>query len=491
MSAIDYLTQAQALIAQALGELQPAPVNNVVRIKTTDNLQKAIDGAISGTTILVQPGVYDGIILRGRIANISILPDTTNLPVGRIDPSYTSGLIQLRANVGPLPTNIISEPGASGYNLVGFCLIPGRNDVAMVELGSDTTGLVTDQPDNVILDRCLFIADPNNGGKRAINGNCRSFSLINSYGDNFWFSDDAQVFATDNGPGPYLIQNNYMVSSGENIIFGGGDSISPAMMPGNVIIRGNYLTKPLSWMGKAGATIKNSFELKACQHALIENNIMENVWVNGQAGMLLQFTPRNQNGAAIWSGLNDITFQYNLVRNGAGGLSITGVDNNHPSARTNLIKVLNNLFMNFDQVKFGPNGRCLQIIDGPNNFEYAFNTIVNIAGLNSAVNFSGLPCDNLNIHDNVLSEGAYGMIGDDSGVGVPSWNTYTKTSQFNNNLIQRTTTERVVNYPGVGNVVVNGAALDANYKPLPSYGLPNAGVNIDLLKQKLGLTSLN
>ena len=42
--------------------------------------------------------------------------------------------------------------------------------------------------------------------------------------------------------------------------------------------------------------VKNLFELKNARNVLVERNVFENNWANGQAGYAILFTPRNQEG---------------------------------------------------------------------------------------------------------------------------------------------------------------------------------------------------
>ncbi len=93
-------------------------------------------------------------------------------------------------------------------------------------------------------------------------------------------------------------------------------------------------------------SVKNLFELKNARHVLIENNLFENNWANAQMGYAILFTPRNQDGGCPWCGLEDVTFQFNVVRTVAAGVNILGMDSPNVSAQTNNIRVLNNLFYN-------------------------------------------------------------------------------------------------------------------------------------------------
>jgi hypothetical protein len=57
-----------------------------------------------------------------------------------------------------------------------------------------------------------------------------------------------------NGPGNYLIENNYLEGATENVLFGGADPRIPNLVTSNVTFRRNYLSKPLAWRDAIVAT---------------------------------------------------------------------------------------------------------------------------------------------------------------------------------------------------------------------------------------------
>ena len=61
--------------------------------------------------------------------------------------------------------------------------------------------------------------------------------------------------------------------------------------------------------------VKNIFELKNARNVLVENNVMENHWKEGQPGFAIVLTPRNSNGACTWCVVENVRFEYNLFRN--------------------------------------------------------------------------------------------------------------------------------------------------------------------------------
>jgi hypothetical protein len=60
-------------------------------------------------------------------------------------------------------------------------------------------------------------------------------------------NSDSQAIAGYNGAGPFRIINNYLEGAGENVLFGGSDPAVTNLVPSNIQIRQNLLTKPLAW----------------------------------------------------------------------------------------------------------------------------------------------------------------------------------------------------------------------------------------------------
>jgi hypothetical protein len=143
---------------------------------------------------------------------------------------------------------------------------------------------------------------------------------------------DAQTIAGglgDSPMGPYKIVNNFLESSGETVIFGGGRS---TMTPTDIEIRRNHMFKPLTWMkgqtGFIGGTngnpfiVKNLFELKNAQRVLLEGNILENCWGGfTQVGFAILLTPKNPGGCSVCQ-VTDVTIRYNSISHVGAGLQI-------------------------------------------------------------------------------------------------------------------------------------------------------------------------
>ena len=119
--------------------------------------------------------------------------------------------------------------------------------------------------------------------------------------------------------------------------------------------------------------VKNIFELKSARNVLVENNILENHWKEGQPGFAIVLTPRNSNGGCNWCVVERVRFQYNIFRNIAAGVNILGYDS-RPTRQTNDISFVHNVFAKIT-TSLGANARFMQIGDGPRDLTLEHNTI--------------------------------------------------------------------------------------------------------------------
>ena len=159
--------------------------------------------------------------------------------------------------------------------------------------------------------------------------------------------------------------------------------------------------------------VKNLFELKSARNVLVENNIMENHWKEGQPGFAIVLTPRNSNGACTWCVVENVRFQYNIVRNMAAGINLLGYDS-RPTRQTNNISVVHNVFTKMNTSLGGP-ARFMQIDAGPRDIIIEHNTIdANGSGVIYVV--GGTALDPKEVHGfrmiaNAARHGSYGIHG--------------------------------------------------------------------------------
>lgn len=332
------------------------PGSAPIVVKNGGNLQAAINNARPGDTIeLEASATFTGTILLPRkggddSAYITIQSSRlSELPEGkRVSPADSPKMAKI---VSPGQGNPAMQTAlyAKGYRFLGIEFSP-KNEQAfaysLVWLGSNEKDqdTIEKMAENFVFDRCYFHAfSETQSLKRGIDLNSGATEITNSYFSGFKaVGQEAQAILGCRGSGPYKIINNYLEAAGENIMFGACDPRILNMVPSDIEIRRNHFFKPLAWRGVW--QVKNLFELKNAQRVVIDGNVFENNWADAQAGIAILFTVRNQEGTAPWSVVRDVTFTNNIVRHAAGGVSILGSDDLHPSKQSENITIRNNVF---------------------------------------------------------------------------------------------------------------------------------------------------
>lgn len=399
-------------------------------------IQPMLDQAQLGDTILLEPGaVYrefiklrkkDGTgVLTITTADPSLLPP----PGVRITPPYFASLPKIVS-----PDNrpaITTEPGAHHYRLVGLEVAgpPGRYLSARIELGSFSQSSLAEVPSHIELDRMYIHGDPSAGGHRGVVLNSAHTIVRNCYFEDFKSRDqETQAINGSTGPGPFLIENNYLEAAGENIMFGASPAKIPELTPSDITVRRNHLYKPLSWCplhpSYAGTTwiVKNLFELKNARRVLVEENIMENNWQQAQNGFAVLLTVRTYYGQMPWAAVEDVTLRRNIIRHSAGGINLLGRDDlGNYQGITRRIRIEDNLIYDIDSSKWGGEGRIFHILQGVEDLVINHNTFRQNKHL--AV-FGGLPSPRLIFTNNIAPTNVYGILGTGTPTGFPTFAVY-------------------------------------------------------------------
>ena len=409
------------------------------------DLQAALNAAQPGDTIVLQAGAtFTGnyklpaksgtsvITIRSSTADSSLPADGV-----RMTPSYASKLAKIQSNQNGAALKTI---GAAGYwRLLFLEFAPAVSNASanLVELGAGdpTQTTLSTVPQHLVVDRCYFHGTATWSQRRGLALNSGDTQVINSYFSDFHgVNEDTQAIASWNGPGPYLIENNYLEAAGENILFGGTDPNIPNLVASNIQLLRNYISKPTAWR-TATWTVKNLVEFKNAENVLVEGNTIENNWAAGQQGYGILLTPRNQSGGAPWTVVKNITVQNNVIRHMAAVFNISGYDNLATSQQTSGVLIRNNLAYDVSTswgTSTNPaNARFAEIGGGPANVTFDHNTIDSNGSstvyLYGGYAPAGIPIVPFEFTNNVLRDNSYAIFGDRYGEGTTGLKVYAPT----------------------------------------------------------------
>lgn len=384
----------------------PVVTGRTIRPATADALQAALDTAQAGDEIVLAPGAlyaqHNITYRRAHDSGYVLLRSDVPLPAGRATPTISTTFARI-ANTVPSEPAFSVAPGAAGLYVAGvrFANDTTRTQGTIVAVGSSGAeqDSVAKAPDRIVLDRVHVYGGSDNNVQRCVGAHTRSFALVRSWiADCHAFGYDSQALWIANGPGPYLVEDNFLEGAGENFMSGGADPRAESLMPHDITFRGNHVYTPriprwlptredtlagyvlrdsagvpLRWVqDSAGAWVvsdtgklrssderrfsrKNLFELKIGRRVLVERNVFENAWPDAQTGFAILLKSTNQQGRATWSETADVTFRLNHVLGATSALSLAGSPEK-PAVKANTMLFEHNLFETRD-------GRLLQLGD--------------------------------------------------------------------------------------------------------------------------------
>jgi hypothetical protein len=422
------------------------PSGRQVSVAAGGDLQAALNAARAGDTIVLARGaIYIGnFTLPVRSDASGIVTIRTEGDQGlpgdgeRITPDAAAPLAKLRSpNSSPA---LATAPATRGWSLLLLELQANKDgvgDIVTLGNGSKTQSALDQVPSDLTLDRLYVHGDPERGQKRGIALNSARTTIKGCYiSDIKAIGQDSQAILGWNGPGEYVIENNYLEAAGENLMFGSADPSIPDLVPTKIVVRDNHLSKPLAWREASAPRwqIKNLFELKNARQVLVEHNVMERSWPQAQTGYALLFTVRNQDGGCPWCVVEDVEFRHNLIRQASGGIQILGSDDAHPSRQTSRLRIHDNVFDGIDRKPWGGDGFFLVLTRGPREVTIDHNTIIQgeSAGL---INISDGLTPAFTLTNNLASHGDYGIKGSDHAVGNDSIAAYLPGAVITGNVI--------------------------------------------------------
>jgi hypothetical protein len=336
-----------------------------------------------------------------------------------------------------------TAPGAHNYRLVGLNITAAPSVSQMTSLvnlgdGSSAQNTLAAQPHDIVIDRSYIHGSASLDLRRGVALNSASSAVVNStISDIHSAASDAQAICGWNGTGPYLIENNDLEASGENVMFGGADPSIPNALPSDITIRGNTFYKPSSWKGVW--EVKNLLELKLGQRVLVENNVFNNVWADAQTGFAINIKSTDQDGSAPWANTSNVTIRNNLIENAVSGVSVAAAPDPNPARPTSNVAITGNTFAHIGGGAGAPDGTLFQILGSGgaiDNLTIADNkALTGVDGLNTTVSFDGAPTTHFAFTGNTLMEGAYGFKGSGASPGQGTLQAFAPGAVFAGNTL--------------------------------------------------------
>ncbi|MGQ0643323.1 MAG: ricin-type beta-trefoil lectin domain protein [Gemmatimonadaceae bacterium] len=473
--------------------LWPIRTGQLWTVNAGDNLQNVLNQAQRGDEIVIASGaVFTGNFTlpkkTGTAANGWILVRSSNMaglpPAGaRATARFASAMPKLiTPNVNAA---LATVPSASGWYVAGIEMSlaspPQYIHYGLVTLGNggSSQNSLAVVPTDIVLDRVYIHGIPTVSLQRCVALNSAHTAIVNSTLSQCAAKGfDSQAIGGWNGPGPYRIENNYLEGAGENVMFGGADPKIANLIPSDITIRRNHFFKPLSWRGVF--TVKNLLESKNSRRVLVENNIFENNWIDGQTGFAIGLKSTNQSGTAPWSQTSDYTVRYNIIRHSPAAFSIAANPEAAPATPAARIKLEHNLIYDVGTFLGTTNGRMVQLMQKLNDVQVVNNTLVHngIAGQFILIVDKG-PAQRLIIRDNVSTWGGpWGAVMGLAPQGTQALAAYAPSSYvFDRNVVAGLPLNLMFGYPtssfyaltiaGVG--FVNPAIYDFRLSPSSPY----------------------
>jgi hypothetical protein len=225
-------------------------------VRRGDNLQAVLNSAAPGDILVLEAGAefVGNFVLPVKSGDAPIVvrsavQDLLPAPGRRIQPLHAPLLARVRSP-NTLPA-IRTAAGAHHWQLRYLELAANRNgygDIIQIGDGSRVQNTLASVPRDIVLSHLYVHGDPLLGQKRCIALNAAAVTIVDSYiAECKGVGNDTQAIGGWNGPGPYLIENNYLEGAGENVMFGGADPSIPNLVADGITFRRNLVSRPMAW----------------------------------------------------------------------------------------------------------------------------------------------------------------------------------------------------------------------------------------------------
>jgi hypothetical protein len=225
-------------------------------VQRGDNLQAALDAARSGDVLLLEAGAefVGNFVLPVKSGDSPIVvrsAPSAQLPGDgvRLQPAHAPLLARLRS-----PNTAQALKTAAGTHHWELRYLEfgandqGFGDIIQLGDGSSAQNTLARVPHHLVLSHLYIHGDPLVGQKRGIALNAAHVTIKDSYiAECKGVGIDTQAIGGWNGPGPYVIENNYLEGSGENVLIGGADPSIANLVADGITFRRNHVARPMAW----------------------------------------------------------------------------------------------------------------------------------------------------------------------------------------------------------------------------------------------------
>lgn len=334
----DYTTLPTALTAIAGSQLTDG---------TILRYDASYTDTITSTTTLPYKNMSAGkwIIIETTSSGTSCPASGTRLTVAA---AGTANLATIKTTTG-IVTMLATAAGSGGNtpNHYWFRCVVLETTAAITDffrIGATET-LSADLPNYFVFDRIYIKAPDTINTRRGITANGNYIALIDSSVASMVSlssqAQDTQTFGSWNGEGPFKIDNNYLVATGENIMFGAATPTITNLVGCDISVTRNFITKPLTWKTNdpsydgINRFWKNLFEIKNGCRILLEGNLFTNGWLGKtNQAFPISFTPKSVSGTVTWATASNIEIRWNRFTGMLNVFSVNGVNGTEPAGVT-------------------------------------------------------------------------------------------------------------------------------------------------------------
>jgi hypothetical protein len=437
-----YLTYAFAQRRASRPRRAAASGATTIKVKAGDNLQRALDTARPGDEVVLEAGAafVGNFVLPVKQGESFVTVRSSRageLAEGRrVTPSDAARMARV-ATPNSAPA-LLAPPNSHHWRLVGLEVTQsGRFDTYdLIHLGDgDSRGpqdTAAEAPRQLTIDRCyLHSFDDATTLKRGVALNSAHTAVVNSHVSGVKSKDqETHALGGWNGPGPFLIENNYLEAAGVNVMFGGAVTAIPNLVPSDITIRNNHLYKPVAWKGVWQA--KNLLELKNARRVTVTGNVLENSWPDAQTGWGVILNVLGEYGPS--EVVEDVEFARNRLVNVANGINLRGMEPTDARTRMRRVTVSDNLVEGVGA--YGGEGKVFQLLNGTESVRFDHNTVrgrVSSLLLLDAV--GAFRHEGLAFTNNLGPHGTYGVFANGGAQGTAALEQFARRWSFAGNVI--------------------------------------------------------